>query len=801
MKVKITILSVLLACCFSGFAQNDERIISLAPALYYSFENAENLAAPAVGESPLEFWQRGSNNTIGTPGAPAPALVDGPTADKKAVYVTPELNIKVPNPQVTEGGLLNYAIVVDFKIPEFQEWNALFQPKMENDENSFLYLNNGKIGKNSYIGNLEANTWYRLVLNVSGSDIYKAYIDGVLVNDMGGKDAQKVGLKDYFWLFTDNESIYDFAWNCAGIALFAKTLTETEILALSGETETEYTGTPFNGPHTVPCVIEAEDFDEGGEGVAYHDNSAGNSGGAYRPGESVDIEAIYEGRTTVVCGNLTSTEWMNYTIEVPTAGDYIFNFTWAGAGRFSVFIDNDTIATYTIVNTVSNAVFQDLDYLITGLQAGKHIIRIETLNSSGGQNFDKFEIKPHTAYPGTPFTDYPEAPEAQEIPGIVNAAYFDNGGEGIAYHVSNPVDGSTNTIRQSEQIAIKLDEWTGENYVTVNNGDWLKYSVNVTEAGDYVSIYSLYAPAGGTVNLYIADEQGLPVLVARTLIPVAAVAEELTWEYVSTGENNWPLGEQTMMLLFLSEGEIAFRDVYIDVIEGYQGTPHNGPHIVPCTVEAEDFDDGGEGIAYHDASAIMEGGTYRAPETVRIEVYTYAGVIDVGGIADGEWLKYTVEVPETGDYTFNFSFASWYDGTTINVLIDDEPVETCTIMRTSGYGDFQGSDYFTTNIQAGTRVVKVELSRRLNFDKFEIKKSTGIKEIGSINGSVYADNGTLYLKGFSSDVSLNIYNLVGQKLAGYEAVSGSVPVSLAKGVYVVSVQDKGKSVSYKVVVK
>jgi len=34
-------------------------------------------------------------------------------------------------------------------------------------------------------------------------------------------------------------------------------------------------GSPFNGPHTVPCVIQAEDFDEGGQGVAYHDEDTG----------------------------------------------------------------------------------------------------------------------------------------------------------------------------------------------------------------------------------------------------------------------------------------------------------------------------------------------------------------------------------------------------------------------------------------------------------------------------------------------------------------------------------------------
>src|SRR6185312_12654260 len=37
--------------------------------------------------------------------------------------------------------------------------------------------------------------------------------------------------------------------------------------------------------------FEAENFDKGGEGVAYHDNTAGNAGGQYRTTEDVDIVA------------------------------------------------------------------------------------------------------------------------------------------------------------------------------------------------------------------------------------------------------------------------------------------------------------------------------------------------------------------------------------------------------------------------------------------------------------------------------------------------------------------------------
>lgn len=50
-----------------------------------------------------------------------------------------------------------------------------------------------------------------------------------------------------------------------------------------------FSGTPYTGTAiTLPGRIEVENFDNGGEGVAYHDTTATNDGGAYRA-EGVDV--------------------------------------------------------------------------------------------------------------------------------------------------------------------------------------------------------------------------------------------------------------------------------------------------------------------------------------------------------------------------------------------------------------------------------------------------------------------------------------------------------------------------------
>ena len=78
--------------------------------------------------------------------------------------------------------------------------------------------------------------------------------------------------------------------------------------------------TPFWGtPAPVPGTIQAEDFDNGGEGVAYHDSGPNNAGGAYRQ-TGVDIEAAAGGGYDV--GWISAGEWMNYTVNVAATGSY-----------------------------------------------------------------------------------------------------------------------------------------------------------------------------------------------------------------------------------------------------------------------------------------------------------------------------------------------------------------------------------------------------------------------------------------------------------------------------------------------
>ncbi len=100
---------------------------------------------------------------------------------------------------------------------------------------------------------------------------------------------------------------------------------------------------PFHGaPVALPGVIQAEDFDLGGEGIAYHDASAGNNGGQYRTDEDVDIENCAETGGGYNVGWMANNEWLEYTVDVALAGAYRIDFRVASnttGGNFHVEFD------------------------------------------------------------------------------------------------------------------------------------------------------------------------------------------------------------------------------------------------------------------------------------------------------------------------------------------------------------------------------------------------------------------------------------------------------------------------------
>ncbi|MBV6511023.1 MAG: hypothetical protein FMNOHCHN_00502 [Ignavibacteriaceae bacterium] len=138
---------------------------------------------------------------------------------------------------------------------------------------------------------------------------------------------------------------------------------------------TPYTGTAVN----LPGIIQAENYDNGGEGVAYHDVNSNNIGLAYRPNEGVDIEPSSTQGFDVYW--MVDGEWLEYTVNA--ARDTVYDITAnvatvPGFGYFRLFVNNEDVSGKKFVlNTGGWQNWRPITVAGVPMQAGTNIIRFE----------------------------------------------------------------------------------------------------------------------------------------------------------------------------------------------------------------------------------------------------------------------------------------------------------------------------------------------------------------------------------------------------------------------------------------
>ncbi len=155
--------------------------------------------------------------------------------------------------------------------------------------------------------------------------------------------------------------------------------------------QTPYKGTPF-AVGSTPVTIQAEDFDFGGQGVAYNDTSSANTGGAYRANEAVDIKTFGTNEFRISEGVVG--EWLEYTIDVAEAGSYEFDFRvshQSANSRFHAEVDGVNVTGSLLVPDTDNYnTFASVKKTVS-LTAGTHVLRFthDAAASNGfGGGFD-----------------------------------------------------------------------------------------------------------------------------------------------------------------------------------------------------------------------------------------------------------------------------------------------------------------------------------------------------------------------------------------------------------------------------
>jgi hypothetical protein len=259
--------------------------------------------------------------------------------------------------------------------------------------------------------------------------------------------------------------------------------------------------TPFGGtPVALPGTIQAANFDEGGEGVAYHDTTSGNAGGAYRATD-VDLQASSEGGYNI--GWIGAGEWVNYTVSVPAAGNYTATLRVASpAGGGSLHIGfNGPSSVWQTVTVPMTGDWQSWTSVVVPVTLGAGVQQMTLLFDTAGFNLRTVVVgsaNGTTSSGGTgglaPFTG-----TAVAVPGLVLAANFDNGGEGVAYH--DTTSGNTGGAYRATDVDIEPASDGGSDVGWVAAGEWLNYTVNVVSAGTYTVTLRVASTSGASMHV------------------------------------------------------------------------------------------------------------------------------------------------------------------------------------------------------------------------------------------------------------------------------------------------------------
>lgn len=196
-----------------------------------------------------------------------------------------------------------------------------------------------------------------------------------------------------------------------------------------------------------------------------------------------------------------------------------------------------------------------------------------------------------STYKGTPFHDTRYQGGAQKIPGKVFCAYYDLGGEGVAYHDTdpknhgsgelNPVDGSyLNEFRINEGVDTSYTKFNRDPQIDDNPfekvkppaelpyvgwtepGEWFNLTVQTAEAGEYSADLLYTSNRGGTISIDVNGEAATgPLTIASTY----NAADPLAWRQwhhwnIAPGlvRLKLPTGKSVLTVHVLTEGQMNF---------------------------------------------------------------------------------------------------------------------------------------------------------------------------------------------------------------------------------------------------
>ena len=167
---------------------------------------------------------------------------------------------------------------------------------------------------------------------------------------------------------------------------------------------------------------------------------------------------------------------------------------------------------------------------------------------------------------------------------------------------------------------------------------------------------------------------------------------------------------------------------------------------IPGKIEAEDFDipgkgkneDGTSNQSYADSDTENHGDSDYRSDT-GVDLYKKATGVVVGYNSEGDWLEYTISVPEAGEYTFFAAVAAAGSTSSFKMSLDGNPLTESISVPAASSGEDNYEDYnkvsANVTLPAGQHVLRMDVTGAwFDVDYFTFVKGANATDPEPIGG-------------------------------------------------------------------
>ena len=200
------------------------------PTGQWTFDNPNDLMAAAKGNMKMVPAVTANKSISFTTVSEAGiTLAEGPTEEKKAILVPATSALKLERAVGAETST-SYTFMLDMKVLDADSYDGLFQTNADNNNDGDLFIHKHQIGISAlggYFGKIKDNTWYRIVVTNTASNV-KVFVNGEKVIDKEGTDARYEidGWGFYLLCDEDGEMVDTYV---SGVSFWETPLTEEQV--------------------------------------------------------------------------------------------------------------------------------------------------------------------------------------------------------------------------------------------------------------------------------------------------------------------------------------------------------------------------------------------------------------------------------------------------------------------------------------------------------------------------------------------------------------------------------------------